>query len=80
MRGGFITLSCSCSYTEIDGGYNDFCGKKRLFKLKAKEEKKQRNRSKGGERRGLRRSQGQEILWERSRVKVELTCLSIGVY
>lgn len=29
---------------------------------------------------GLRRSQGQEIVWERSRVKVELTCLSIGVH
>lgn len=34
----------------------------------------------GGERGGLRRSQGQEIVWERSRVKVELTCLAIGVH
>lgn len=54
--------------------------KKRLFKLKGNGRKRQRNRSKGGERRGLRRSQGQEIVWERSCVKVELTCLSIGVH
>ncbi len=25
---GFITLPCSRSYTEIDGGHNDFCAKK----------------------------------------------------
>lgn len=30
IRGvGFITLPCSRSYTEIDGGHNDFCAKKR---------------------------------------------------
>lgn len=33
---GFITLPCSRSYTEIDGGHNDFCAKK-----KKKKEKKQ---------------------------------------
>lgn len=50
----------------------------RLFELKGR----------GGRRReagrlgvgALRRSQGQEIVWERSRVKVELTCFSIGVH
>lgn len=45
----------------------------RLFKLKGRGDGRRENG-------GLRRSQGQEIVWERSRVKVELTCLSIGVH
>lgn len=32
---GFITLPCSRSYTEIDGGHNDFCAE-RLFELKGR--------------------------------------------
>lgn len=52
----------------------------RLFQLKGKRRKRQRNGSSRGGRRALRKSQGQEIVWERSRVKVELTCLSIGVH
>lgn len=48
--------------------------------LKEEEEDTEKRVEQGGGRRGLRRSQGQEIVWERSRVKVELTCLSIGVH
>lgn len=29
---GFITLPCSRSYTEIDGGHNDFCAEKKKKK------------------------------------------------
>lgn len=53
----------------------------RLFKLKGRGERgRETGRVGGEERQGLRRSQGQEIVWERSRVKVALTCLSIGVH
>lgn len=34
----------------------------------------------GGVGGSLRRGQGQETVWERSRLKVELTCLSVGVH
>ena len=50
----------------------------RLFKLKAKEAEKRVGEGRGEG--GLRGSQGQQIVCERSRVKVELTCLSIGVH
>lgn len=70
----FIALPCSRSCTEIDGRHNDFCAQ-RLFELKGRGD-----RGGGGEGGSLRRSQGQETVWERSRLKVELTWLSVGVH
>lgn len=38
---GVITLPCSRSYTEIDGGHNDFSAKKQNDYLNLKEEEKE---------------------------------------
>lgn len=81
IRGdGFIALPCSRSGTEIDGRHNDFCAE-RLFELRGRGDRGTGGTGGGGGEEGsLRKSQGQETVWERSRLKVELTCLSVGVH
>lgn len=71
-------LSLSHVHTQIDGGHNDFRGEGRLFKRKGKGRRRLRKGGEEGE--GIRRSQGQEIVWERSHVRVELTRISVGVH
>ena len=77
---GFIALPCSCWGAEIDGRHNDFCAE-RLFELGGRADGGMGGTvGDGGEEGSLRRSRGQETVWERSRLKVELTCLSVGVH
>lgn len=56
-------LSLSHVHTKIEGRNNDFRGEGRLLKLKGNREKRLKKR--GEEGGGLRRSQGQEIVWEK---------------
>lgn len=57
IRGvGFITLPCSRSYTEIDGGHNDFSAKKR----KRKAERLFELKGRGGRHREAGRAGGEE--------------------
>lgn len=75
-KGGAVGLS----YTEIF----DLCGKRKKKKqndyFNLKEEAVKGVGEVGEARVMVWRSQGQQIVWERSGVKVELTCLSIGVH
>lgn len=51
---GFITLPCSRSCTEIDGGHNDFCAKKQSDYLNLKEEETEaEKRVESGEEEGV---------------------------
>lgn len=73
-------LSLSHAHVQIDGRHNDFCAE-RLFELKGRGDRGSGGADGGGGDGGsLRRSQGQETVWERSRLKAALTCLSVGVH